>query len=82
MYVEKLESYRVTLTQPVLSNARHLVFLVTGDAKAAIVADILADGKGRHYPASRVASSSARVTWLLDADAASKTSQVFKTWLV
>lgn len=79
VYVKKLRSYRVTLTLPVLSKARHLVFLVTGDAKAAIVDDILADGEGRHYPASRVASSSARVTWLLDKEAASKTCQVFKT---
>jgi 6-phosphogluconolactonase len=79
VYVEKLRSYRVTLTLPVLSKARHLVFLVTGDAKAAIVAEILADGEGHQFPASRVASSAARVTWLLDKEAASKTCQVFKT---
>ena len=70
VYVEKLQSYRVTLTQPVLSNARHLVFLVTGDSKAAIVAELLEDGEGRRYPASRVASLSGTVTWLLDKAAA------------
>lgn len=72
VYVEKLHSHRVTLTEPVLSNARHLVFLVTGVAKAAIVAEILGERKGLSYPASRVASSSAAVTWLLDAAAAGK----------
>ncbi len=70
VYVEKLQSHRVTLTEPVLSNARHLVFLVTGAAKAAIVAEILGDGEVSRYPASRVALSSATVTWLLDAEAA------------
>lgn len=70
VYVEKLRSYRVTLTLPVFSNARHLVFLVTGDAKAAIVAEIFGDGEGRRYPASRIASLSANVTWLLDKAAA------------
>lgn len=82
VYVEKLRSHRVTLTLPVLSNARHLVFLVTGDAKADIVAGLLEDGEGRRYPASRVALMSSRVTWLLDTEAASKTCQVLKTWQV
>jgi len=72
VYVEKLRSHRVTLTLPVLTNARHLVFLVTGDAKAAIVAEILGNGEGSRCPASRVASLSANVTWLLDKAASGK----------
>ena len=68
--VEKLRSYRVTLTLPVLCNSRRTVFLVTGVGKAGIVGEILRDGEGRCYPASRVASMSANVTWLLDNAAA------------
>jgi 6-phosphogluconolactonase len=68
--VEKLRSYRVTLTLPVLCNARRTVFLVTGIGKAGIVGEILRDGEGSWYPASRVASMSANVTWLLDKAAA------------
>ena len=70
VYVEKFRSYRVTLTQPVLSNARHLVFLVTGAAKAGIVAEILGESGEISYPAARVAASENRVTWLLDSEAA------------
>ena len=70
--VEKLQSYRVTLTLPVLCNARRTVFLVTGVGKAGIVGEILRDGEGSSYPASRVASMSANVTWLLDKAAAGR----------
>jgi 6-phosphogluconolactonase len=79
VFVEKLQSHRVTLTGPLLSNARHLVFLVTGAAKAAILAEILGDEKGRSYPASRVASSSAAVTWLLDAEAAGEIKKTVRS---
>lgn len=72
VYLEKLQSYRVTLTLPVLCNARRTVFLVTGVGKAGIVGEILRDGEGSSYPASRVASMSANVTWLLDKAAAGR----------
>lgn len=70
VYVEKLHSWRVSLTLPVLASARHIVFLVTGSAKAAIVGELLGPGGDCNYPASRVASASSRVTWLLDTEAA------------
>lgn len=70
VYVEKFRSSRVTLTLPVLTSARRIVFLVTGPTKAAIVEELLGSGGDSHYPASRVASASARVTWLLDTEAA------------
>ncbi|MGA7827226.1 MAG: 6-phosphogluconolactonase [Geobacteraceae bacterium] len=70
VYVEKLQSSRVTLTLPVLVRARRTIFLVTGVAKATIVREILGDGEDCRCPASRVASTSARVTWLLDQEAA------------
>lgn len=70
VYVEKLRSSRVTLTLPVLTGARRVIFFVTGAGKAAIVGEILGDGEDGRYPASRVAARSARVTWLLDTEAA------------
>lgn len=61
---------RVTLTLPVINNARHVVFLVTGAAKADIVAEIL-HGKDRNrYPAALVAPPEGMLTWLLDREAA------------
>jgi len=63
---------RVTLTLPVINNARHVVFLVTGAAKADIVAAILAGSGGEHFPAALVAPPEGMLTWLLDAEAAGK----------
>lgn len=63
-------SRRVTLTLPVINNARRVVMLVTGAGKADIVAEILA-GKGEErFPAALVAPSEGTLTWLLDREAA------------
>jgi 6-phosphogluconolactonase len=70
VYVEKLRSSRVTLTLPVLTSARWIVFLVTGPGKAGIIGKILGCSGETHYPAARVAASENHVSWLLDRDAA------------
>jgi len=67
--VESLDTWRLTATVPLLASARHLIFLVTGAAKAAVVAEIL-DGAVGH-PARIVAERAAAVTWILDPAAAS-----------
>jgi 6-phosphogluconolactonase len=69
VYVEKLRSHRVTLTLPVINNARRVIFLVTGAGKANIVAEILEGKEGTRYPAGHVAPTAGTLTWLLDADA-------------
>jgi len=61
---------RVTLTLPVINNARHVIFLVTGSAKADIVAEILEGRGAERYPAALVAPRDGILTWLLDAEAA------------
>jgi 6-phosphogluconolactonase len=61
---------RVTLTLGALASARHVVFLVSGGAKAGIVTRILS-GDGEDLPAARLARRARRTTWLLDAEAAS-----------
>lgn len=71
VYVEKLQSSRVTLTLPVLSSARRIVFFVTGAAKAGIVGEILGGCGEARYPAALVAASENHVSWLLDREAAS-----------
>jgi 6-phosphogluconolactonase len=69
VYVKKTDLHRVTLTMPVLNNARKVVFIVSGKEKAETVRAVLAKGSP-HYPASMVKSTGAPVTWLLDLDAA------------
>ncbi len=72
VYVEKLKSHRVTLTLPVINNARHVVFLATGAGKARIVAEVLKGTGGADYPAGKIVPGEGTLTWLLDKDAASK----------
>jgi 6-phosphogluconolactonase len=70
VYVEKRGSHRVTLTFPVINNARHVLFLVTGGDKADIVSEMLEGKDGTRYPAGHVAPTAGTLTWLLDAAAA------------
>jgi 6-phosphogluconolactonase len=65
--VEKLDAWRVTMTLPLINEARHVVFLVSGSRKAEAVRRVLAD---EELPAARVDPRQGRLTWLLDADAA------------
>ena len=68
-YVESLDVWRLSATVSLLASAHHLVFLVTGNTKASVVAEIL-DGAVAH-PARIVAERAAAVTWILDSAAAS-----------
>ncbi len=71
VYVQRLQSYRLTLTLPVINAAAQVTFLVSGESKAAIVREILlADGASCSYPAAKVRPSEGRLTWMIDADAA------------
>ena len=69
-WVEKLQSYRITMTLPLINNAASVIFLVSGADKAEIVRDVL-DGPKR-YPAQEVLING-ELLWLLDRSAASKT---------
>jgi len=43
LYVEKFESWRVTMTYPTINAARQVIVFIAGEAKAAIVKDITTD---------------------------------------
>lgn len=64
---------RVTLTPPVFNSARRVVFMVAGEDKAAILAEVLG---GRYhpelYPAQRIDPADGKLTWLVDEAAASR----------
>ena len=62
---------RVTMTLPLLGHASTVLFLVTGQIKAAAVSKILEQGNPGRYPAGLVSSRSSRVQWYLDRAAAS-----------
>lgn len=69
-WVEKLNTYRITMTLPLLNNASSVVFLVSGSEKAEIVKEVLEGPK--RYPAQAVSPTSGKLLWLLDKEAASK----------
>ncbi|MFQ5555421.1 MAG: 6-phosphogluconolactonase [Acidimicrobiia bacterium] len=68
-WVEAKNTWRLSATLSLLRSARDVIFLVTGGAKADVVARIL--DRGEPFPAQRVAAGAHTVTWLLDEDAAS-----------
>lgn len=67
VYVETLEAWRITLTLRVINDARAVVFLVSGSAKADVLARVW---EGEALPAGLVQPSQGSLTWLVDADAA------------
>lgn len=70
VYVEVLQASRITLTLPVINNARTILFLVSGRAKAGILREVLEDDTPR-YPAQLVQPTNGRLFWCVDAEAAS-----------
>lgn len=69
VYVEKLHSWRLSLTYPVINNAAHVWLLVAGEGKSGILKE-LASGKGADYPVNGV-QPRGELKWYLDRDAAS-----------
>ncbi len=60
---------RISMTLPLLNQARHIVFLVTGKNKAGIVQKVL-EGRKIRLPAQRIRPLKGQVTWLMDRKAA------------
>lgn len=72
VYVEKLKVWRVSLTFPVLNHARHLLFLVAGADKAAMVKRVHGSAPATPpLPVQRIAAHGT-VEWLLDCAAAAQ----------
>jgi 6-phosphogluconolactonase len=69
VYIEALQTSRVTMTLPVINNASTILFLVSGREKARILWEVLEDDTPR-YPAQLVQPGSGRLFWCVDADAA------------
>ena len=72
-WVEKLSAFRITLTYPVLNRAASVMFLISGDEKAEIVAKAL-QIPGANLPCQRVRPVDGELLWFLDAAAAAKLS--------
>lgn len=79
-WVEKLDSFRVTLTPPTINAAREVQFLAAGAEKAAIVKAIIQSPKDPDaLPAQIVAPEDGKLVWLLDEAAAGELDGEEKT---
>ncbi len=75
VFVEKLNSWRVTLLPGVLLNARHIAMLTAGDDKAdAVRAVFEEDYDALKHPSQLVAHGNRSSSWFMDQAAASKLS--------
>lgn len=71
VFVPKFDTWRITLTLPVLNAAKEVVFLVSGSSKARMIAHIAKlDQPVKSTPASLIHPANGTLTWMLDADAA------------
>lgn len=65
------DSWRITLTLPVINNARNIYVLVTGPNKADIIKEVIEHPNlTPDYPAKRIAPHKGELIWLLDSQAA------------
>ena len=62
-FVPKFNTYRVTLTYPIINAARHVCFLVNSKGKDAILAEVFS-GKS-NYPCAAVRPTEGNLTWIL-----------------
>jgi 6-phosphogluconolactonase len=76
-WIEESRSDRITLTVPAINAAASVDFLVTGADKAQALAAVLeGPSDPEHLPAQLIKPESGLVTWLVDAQAASKLSSM------
>jgi 6-phosphogluconolactonase len=72
-HVPEVSMWRITLTPPVLNAAAHVVFLVSGAEKAAMLQRVLAGpSEPDVLPAQAIAPSDGTLDWLVDTAAAAR----------
>jgi 6-phosphogluconolactonase len=73
VYTDETSSCRLTMTAPLINQARHIAFLVYGEAKAEAIKNVLHDKMDvNKYPAQLICPKDGDVQWFLDKPAASQ----------
>ncbi|PYF76711.1 6-phosphogluconolactonase [Pedobacter nutrimenti] len=73
VYVEKLSTYRISFTAPLINKAKNVAFLVFGKNKAEAVKHVIEkqEKNTRLYPAQLIRPVDGNLTWFLDDESAS-----------
>ena len=69
VHVEKLDTWRVTVTLPVIDHARHVLILVSGEDKAPIMRDVFSTRQTPPYPVQLI-NPQGVLEWHIDQAAA------------
>ena len=74
VFVNEVDMYRITMTAPLINQAKNIAFLVFGKDKSEAVYQVLEGktGTATQYPARLIHSNYKKVVWYLDTDAASR----------
>lgn len=65
--VEKFKTFRLTLTPPTINHAAHILFMVTGAAKAARLAEVMHGPRDpERLPSQMIQTVDGSLTWLVD----------------
>jgi 6-phosphogluconolactonase len=74
-WVEKFDTYRITLTAPAINHARHVIFNVTGAGKAERLPEVLHGARDtERLPSQLIRPVEGRLEWFADRAAAEKLS--------
>lgn len=72
VFIPTLNAHRITLTLPVINQARRVMFIVAGKSKSEIAPRILKSNQpAKELPATLVQPQTGQLDWMLDAEAAS-----------
>lgn len=72
-YVEKFQTYRITLTAKTINHARNITFLVAGGDKAETLKNVLeGDRQPELYPSQLIHPTKGTLLWMIDEAAASR----------
>lgn len=74
VFVKEVDMYRITMSAPLINQAKNIAFLVFGKDKSEAVFQILEDKSGSvaQYPARLINSDDKKVVWYMDTAAASR----------
>jgi 6-phosphogluconolactonase len=74
-YVDKLQSWRITLTADAINRARNVIFIVAGEDKAPAIKEVIEGPRNpKQYPSQLIKPSHGALLWMVD-EAATKLLQ-------